>query len=86
MKKQWENPDFKVKSIPLTKRTRDEQLAAALYPQQSPYKDEALKILKAEGWNTDTKGLLSDTSRSFVSPLGGQIQTPKGRFTIQRTR
>ena len=78
--------DFKVKNIPLAKRTRDEQLAAALYPQQSPYKGEVLQILKNEGWRTDTKSLLPDTSRSFVSPLGGQMQTPRGKFTIQRTR
>jgi len=65
--------DFKVKSIPLTKRSRDEQLAAAMYPQQSPYKDEALSILKSEGWKTEGKSLLPDHSRGATSPLGGQM-------------
>ena len=77
---------FKVKNIPLRKRTRDEQLAAALYPNQSPYKTEVLEILASEGWKKGGKALLPDTTRGATSPLGGQMQTPRGKFTIQRTR
>ena len=80
------NDPFKVKNIPLRKRTRDEQLAACLYPNQSPYKDEALSILRKEGWNTNTKKLLGTHERQYVSPLGGQMQIPRGKFTVNRSR
>jgi hypothetical protein len=30
--------------------------------------------------------LLGPHERGYVSPLGGQMAVPKGRFTIQRTR
>jgi len=80
------NDPFKVKSLTLKQRSRDEQLAAAMYPTQSPYKKEVLEILASEGWKGSGKGLLPDTTRGATSPLGGAMSVPKGRFTIRRTR
>ena len=68
------NDQFKVKSIPLRKRSRDEQLAAALYPNQSPYRKEVLEILASEGWKGSGKGLLSDATRGSTSPLDGRMK------------
>lgn len=81
------NP-FKTKSIPVAKRTRDEALAAAFYPQHASPEDwkEVKATLVREGWRGNGKGLLKDTERGSTSPLGGQISTPKGKFVINRTR
>ena len=68
------NDQFKVKSIPLRKRSRDEQLAAALYPNQSPYRKEVLEILSQEGWKGGGKGLLPDATRGATSPLDGRMK------------
>jgi len=82
------NAQFKDKSIPVAKRSRQEALATAFYPQHASPEDrrEVEAILRSEGWKGSGKGLLPDTTRGATSPLGGAMSVPKGRFTIRRTR
>jgi hypothetical protein len=82
------NTSFKTRRIPIKQRSRQEQLATAFYPQHASPEDwkETKSILVSEGWKGNGKGLLSDTTRSFVSPLGGQISAPRGKFVINRQR
>ena len=70
---------YKTKSVPITKRSREEVLATAFYPEHSSREDwkSIETVLRKEGWRTGGNGLLKHTERGYVSPLGNQMQWPK---------
>ena len=71
----WESDDqFKRKKLSFNQLTRDEQLAAAFYPQNASPEDrqEMRNILSKEGWKGEGQKLIPDHVRGSCSPLGNQ--------------